>query len=263
MGNAMGLTTSEIAQVNDSMSEKIIGDYAKVGNGMGSMSTKLTMLAADMASFYNVHQETVAQALNAVYTGQTRPLRQYGLDLTQATLKEWAMKRGLDADIDSMSQAQKTLLRYQYVMENTSAIQGDFARTSQTWANQTRLLKQNLQALGSVVGGTLINAFRPFVVALNSALSVVISFAETVGNALGKIFGWKILHTPASNAADVFDTLGDSMEGAGDAGEAAAGGIDDAMDAASGGSSQQSVVSAQVRIECISSQMAHPIGAGR
>lgn len=52
------------------------------------------------------------------------PLRQYGLDLTQATLKEWAMKNGMDADIESMSQAEKTMLRYQYVMANTTAAQG-------------------------------------------------------------------------------------------------------------------------------------------
>lgn len=230
MGNAMGLTTGMIAKTNDSMAGKIIKDYEAVGDGMGNMSTRLTMLCADMASFYNVEQETVAQALSAVYTGQTRPLRQFGLDLTQATLSEWALKRGIDAEIDSMTQAEKTMLRYQYVMENTSSIQGDFARTSQTWANQTRLLKQNLQALGGIVGGTLINAFRPFVVALNSALSVVISFAETVGNALGKIFGWKILHTPASNAADVFDTLADGMESVGTAGEDAESGVGEAMD---------------------------------
>jgi hypothetical protein len=244
MGNAMGLTTGMIAKTNDSMAGKIIKDYEAVGDGMGNMSTRLTMLCADMASFYNVEQETVAQALSAVYTGQTRPLRQFGLDLTQATLAEWALKRGIDAEIDSMTQAEKTMLRYQYVMENTSSIQGDFARTSQTWANQTRLLKQNLQALGGVVGGTLINAFRPFVVALNSALSVVISFAETVGNALGKIFGWKILHTPASNAADVFDTLAEGMENVGSAGEDAASGVDDAASsvdkATSGGSSSGS-----------------------
>lgn len=244
MGNAMGLTTGMIAKTNDSMAGKIIKDYEAVGDGMGNMSTRLTMLCADMASFYNVEQETVAQALSAVYTGQTRPLRQFGLDLTQATLSEWALKRGIDAEIDSMTQAEKTMLRYQYVMENTSSIQGDFARTSQTWANQTRLLKQNLQALGGVVGGTLINAFRPFVVALNSALSVVISFAETVGNALGKIFGWKILHTPASNAADVFDTLAEGMENVGSAGEDAASGVEDAASsvdkATSGGSSSGS-----------------------
>ena len=97
---------------------------------MAGMSIELTKLAADMASFYNVSQEDVAEKLSAIFTGQTRPLREFGIDLTQATLQEWAMKQGMDANIKTMSQAEKTLLRYQYVMANTTAAQGDFARTA-------------------------------------------------------------------------------------------------------------------------------------
>lgn len=232
MGNAMGITTGQIAKANANLTGKMTDDYARVGDGMGNMSTRLTMLAADMASFYNVEQSTVAEALNAVYTGQTRPLRQYGLDLTQATLQEWANKQGIDAKVSSMSQAEKTMLRYQYVMAQTNTIQGDFARTSQTWANQVRILKQNLQALGGVIGGTLINAFRPLVSWLNKAMGSVIAFAETVGNALGKIFGWQIFHTPASNAADAYDTISDSLDDAGASGGDAADGIGKATKAA-------------------------------
>lgn len=232
MGNAMGITTGQIAKANENMANRMIDSYKEVGDGMGNMSVRLTMLAADMASFYNVEQETVAEALNAVYTGQTRPLRQYGIDLTQATLQEWANKQGIDAKISSMSQAEKTMLRYQYVIASTSTIQGDFARTSMTWANQVRMLKQNLQALAAVVGNTLVNAFRPLVAWLNTAMSSVISFAETVGNALGKIFGWKIMHTPASNAADVYDTLAESLGGTEDAGDGAADGLGKAAKAA-------------------------------
>lgn len=97
---------------------------------MSDMSIELTKLTADMASFYNVEQAAVAEDLESIFTGQTRPLRQYGLDLTQATLQEWALKQGLDADIQSMSQAEKTMLRYQYVLSQSAAAQGDFARTS-------------------------------------------------------------------------------------------------------------------------------------
>ena len=97
---------------------------------MSDMSIELTKLAADMASFYNVEQEAVAESLESIFTGQTRPLRTYGLDLTQATLQEWAMKQGIDANMKSMSQAEKTMLRYRYVLANTTAAQGDFARTA-------------------------------------------------------------------------------------------------------------------------------------
>lgn len=97
---------------------------------MSDMSINLTKLAADMASFYNVEQEAVATSLQSVFTGETEPLRKYGLDLTQATLQQWAMKQGIDVNIQSMSQAEKTMLRYQYVLANTGAAQGDFSRTS-------------------------------------------------------------------------------------------------------------------------------------
>lgn len=97
---------------------------------MADTSIELTKLAADMASFYNVEQKDVAEDLASIFTGQTRPLRTYGLDLTEATLKEWALKNGMDANIKSMSQMEKATLRYQYVMDNTGAAQGDFARTA-------------------------------------------------------------------------------------------------------------------------------------
>lgn len=97
---------------------------------MTDMSINLTKLTADMASFYDVAQSDVAEDLTSIFTGQTRPLRTYGLDLTQATLKEWALTQGIEANFKTMTQAEKAMLRYQYVMANTSAAQGDFARTA-------------------------------------------------------------------------------------------------------------------------------------
>lgn len=232
MGNAMGITAGQVASATSKVADRMNPDiYDTTAEAMGAMSLNLTKLAADMASFYNVEQSDVATALNSIYTGQTRPLRQYGLDLTQATLQEWALKNGIDADVQSMTQAQKTLLRYQYVLANTSSVQGDFARTSQTWANQTRILKQNFEVLGKTIGNVLINVFRPLVVWLNNALSHVIAFAETIGNALGKIFGWKIFHTPASTAADALGDLSESLDDAGVGGSDAADGVNDAADA--------------------------------
>lgn len=157
---------------------------------MADMSVNLTKLAADMASFYNVEQEDAARSMQSIFTGETEPLRKYGLDLTQATLQEWAHKQGIDAKMQSMSQMEKTMLRYQYVLANTGAAQGDFLRTSESWANQVRILKQNFEQLASVIGGVLINAFKPVVKAVNAAMGAIIAFAKTISNALGQIFGW-------------------------------------------------------------------------
>lgn len=183
---------------------------------MADMSIELTKLTADMASFYDMEQSDVARNLQAIFTGETEPLRKYGLDLTQATLKEWALKNGLDANISSMTQAEKTMLRYKYVMANTVAAQGDFAKTADTWHNQTVILKQSFQELAGIIGTSLINAFKPFLSGLNFTMTQVINFAETVTNALGAIFGWKFEVTNKgiaddwSDAADSADDIADS-----------------------------------------------------
>ena len=188
---------------------------------MADMSLQLTKLTADMASFYDMEQSDVARNLQAVFTGETEPLRKYGLDLTQATLKEWAMKQGLDADISSMTQAEKTMLRYQYVMANTAAAQGDFARTADTWANQVRILKQSFEQLAAIIGGALINAFKPFVRTLNAVMQKVIAFATTVTNALGSIFGWKFEISAGGFADDWSDAAGSAADIADSTGQAA------------------------------------------
>lgn len=182
---------------------------------MAEMSVTLTELSADMASFYNESQADVARSLRAVFTGETEPLRKYGVDLTQATLKEWAMKRGLDANIASMSQAEKAMLRYEYVLANTTSAQGDFLRTQNTWSNQIKILRMQLQQLAATLGTAFVNALKPLISALNKALAAIIQFSATVINALGKIFGWTATISSGKGLAD------DYSDAAGSAGDLA------------------------------------------
>lgn len=188
---------------------------------MADMSIRLTELAGDMASFYDVSQEDIAKSLQSVFSGTTAPMRRYGIDLTQATLKEWALKQGLDANVSSMTQAEKAMLRYQYVLAHTTNITGDFARTADTWHNQITMLKENFKALGAVVGGGLINAFKPFIKVLNSVLQKVISFAEMVTNALGSIFGWKYEASKGAGISGLADDIGSASDGMDDLSNAA------------------------------------------
>lgn len=188
---------------------------------MAKMSIRLTELAGDMASFYDVSQEDIAKSLQSVFSGTTAPMRRYGIDLTQATLKEWALKQGLDANISSMTQAQKAMLRYQYVLAHTTNITGDFARTADTWHNQITMLRENFKALGAVVGGGLINAFKPFIKVLNSVLQKVIAFAEMVTNALGSIFGWRYEASKGAGISGLADDIGSASDGMGDLSDAA------------------------------------------
>ena len=139
--------------------------------------------------------------------------------MTQATLKQWALNNGLNANISSMSQAEKAMLRYQYVMANTTAAQGDFAKTSNTWANQVRILAENFKALGSVVGNVLINAFKPVIQFLNKVVVAVTSAVETIANALGAIFGWTVEVSSGGQTLDDtasgMDDIGTSADNAG------------------------------------------------
>ena len=233
-GNAVGViekfaeTAISKFGISELAAKKTASTYQAMGTAMGftkkkmaDMSVELTALSADMASFYNVSQADVAEDLQAVFTGMTRPLRQYGLDLTEATLKEWALKNGMNGNIKAMSQAQKTMLRYQYVLANTGAAQGDFQRTQMTWANQTRILVENFKALGTVIGGMFTNAFKPLVIAINSVMGKLIEFAETVSNSLGKIFGWTYQKGGGGMTSDFEDSAGYSDDIANSTGKAA------------------------------------------
>ena len=213
MGVSMGITGQQVAKASSNVAKYIKSDlYDKTATSMAEMSLNLTRLAGDMASFYDQDVSDVATSLYSVFTGTTRPLRQYGIDLTQATLQEWALKQGIDADISSMTQAEKTLLRYQYVIANTSMIHEDAARTADTWANSIRRLKQHLQALGAAIGNIIVNFFLPFVKRLNVIVRSITAAVETIGNALGAIFGWEMKTTPAALLDDSYDGLAGDME---------------------------------------------------
>lgn len=192
-------TSIKMYGISELSAKQTAGRFQAMGLAMGApvkdmsdMSIQLTALSADLASFYNISQEESSRKLWSIFTGETEPMRAFGIDLTNATLKEYAMKKGLDANISSMSQLEKTMLRYQYVMDNTKNVQGDFARTSQTWANQLRVLQEQIEMVAGVWGNAFVNMLKPLVQALNKALSAVYAFSEKVVNALGVIFGWKL-----------------------------------------------------------------------
>ena len=129
MSAALGIVPSQVQKVSDALEDSRF-IYGATENDVADMSLAVTKLAGDLASFHNVEASEAAEALSAIWTGQTRPLRRFGVDLTQATLQEYALSKGMDANIKSMSQAEKTMLRYQYVMDRLGYVQGDFIATS-------------------------------------------------------------------------------------------------------------------------------------
>ena len=220
MGKTLGITADEVVKANDFIAKKTSGNalaYKDLGDSVADMSINLTKLTADMASLYNQDYEDVAKDMQAVYTGMTRPLRKYGLDLTAATLKEWALANGLQADIDKMTQAEKTLLRYQYVMSNASIAMGDFQKTADTWANAMRTCKQLLQEFGRILGEGFINAFKPALLAFRNFMYTMLDLTQKGLNAVGKLLGWEKIDFGGAALAEDMEDFADATDDAADA----------------------------------------------
>lgn len=227
MGKAMGISNAYVAQSTEFLNQKL-GKSAKIygdlGNSMADMSVNITKLTSDYASFFDMAQSDVAEDFQSIFTGTTKPLRQYGIDLTAVNLKQFALNNGLNSNIATMTQAEKAMLRYQYVMANSSHIMGDFARTSDTWHNTIVRLKNNFQTLGITVGKAFINLLKPVAVFVNNATVGLNKVAVAISNALGKLLGWKYeagsggMTTDYEDAADAAD---DMASGTGKAAKAA------------------------------------------
>nr|DAI19516.1 MAG TPA: minor tail protein [Caudoviricetes sp.] len=137
--------------------------FADMGQGMGmsvdaatDMSTSLVQLSADMASFSNTSQSMAQTALASVFTGETESLKQYGIVMTETNLQQFAMQQGINKTVAEMSEMEKVQLRYNFVLDRTSRAQGDFARTSDSTANQTRMAKEQVKELAATFGENLL-----------------------------------------------------------------------------------------------------------
>lgn len=204
--------------------KRMASTFMAMSNGMDiaqeagkNMSLQLTALAGDMASFYNVGQDIAQTALNSIFTGETESLKKFGIVLTETNLEAFALSQGIKKSYQAMSQAEKVALRYNYVLNATKNAQGDFARTSGSWANQIRLLKEQWTQFLGILGSGLIKILTPMVKALNQMLASLIS----IGNAIVKVFGGKTTNNMATTIKDSASSAGDLDAGLGDANESA------------------------------------------
>lgn len=131
------------------------------------MSTALAGLAGDMASFYNLDVQEAFDKLRSGISGETEPLKQLGINLSVANLEAYALANGIKKSYDKMTEQEKALLRYNYLLSATADAQGDFARTQDSWANQTRILSEEFNSLKGTLGQGLINVLNPIVTSIN------------------------------------------------------------------------------------------------
>lgn len=186
--------------------------YMAMAKGMGiaedaasDMAITMTGLTADIASFYNMSQERADVILKSVYTGETESLKQLGIVMTEVNLEQFAMSKGITKNIRNMTQQEKTMLRYQFVLEQTKLAQGDFAKTQDSWANQTRILTERWKEMQATFGeafmaiGTL---FLPVINSIVNGLTQIAQMAVVASKAIYKLFTGKEMQTSQTQQVD-------------------------------------------------------------
>lgn len=184
------------------------------GDAIVDMSKDMVGLAGDMASFYNLDLETAFEKIRSGISGETEPLKQLGINMSVANLEAYALSQGITTAYNEMSQAEQVMLRYNYLMSTTADAQGDFARTQDSYANQTRLLSESWLEFTGVMAEQLLPVLTTIVSWLNNIVAfltenadrvsaVLVGLATTVGILA---VAW-VVHAVAANQALIVSLL--------------------------------------------------------
>lgn len=166
-GTQFGLTETQAKKFSSTMGA-MLKSSGVAGDKIVDVSTDLAGLAADMASFYNLDFDTAFQKIRSGISGETEPLKQLGINMSVVNLEAFAMTQGISKAFNEMSQGEQAMLRYQYLMQATADAQGDFARTSDGYANGIRTLETNLTNLKTNLGNVFLEVVNPLVKGINS-----------------------------------------------------------------------------------------------
>ena len=206
--------------LSETMAKKFTGTFGSMAEAFGfsekesyKMSTALTGLAGDIASFYNISQDEAYTKLKSVFSGETETLKDLGVVMTQSALDSYALANGYGKVTAKMSEAEKVSLRLAFVQDKLKNAAGDFARTSNSWANQTRILSLQFESLKASIGQGLINVFTPVIKWINILISKIAVAAEKfkkftellTGNKDGASTTADSMNSAASSSKDVAD----------------------------------------------------------
>lgn len=173
------------AGLSETMAKRYVGTFGAMSKSFGfsesqayDMSTALTQLTGDVASFYNISQDLAYIKLKSVFTGETETLKDLGVVMSQSALDQYALANGYGKTTSEMTEQEKVALRLAFVQKQLSAASGDFIRTSDSWANQVRVMQLQLQSLKATVGQGLINIFTPILKVINILLGKLATLAN-------------------------------------------------------------------------------------
>ena len=190
--NKFAKDAQKSAGLSETMAKKYVGTFGAMADSFGfteaeayEMSTALTQLTGDVASFYNLSQDEAMNKLKGVFTGETEALKELGVVMTQAALDNYALANGYEKTTAAMTEQEKVALRYQFVMDQLSASSGDFVRTQDSWANQSKVLSLQWESLMATIGTGLITALSPGLEFINNkALPALEKLAERFAKAM-------------------------------------------------------------------------------
>ena len=214
------------AGLSETMAKQYVGTFGAMSKSFGftesqayDMSTQLTQLTGDVASFYNLDQGEAFTKLKSVFTGETESLKDLGVVMTQTALDQYALANGYGKTTSAMTEQEKVALRLKFVTSQLSAASGDFVRTSDSWANQVRVMQLQLQSLKATVGQGLINIFTPVLKVINTLLGKLATLANAFKSFTELITGKKSSGQTGASGAGLAgtDAIGDTADQYGDA----------------------------------------------
>lgn len=177
VSDVMGIDPAEWMR-NQGVFNTIITGFGVAGDKAAFMAKNLTQLGYDLASFYNIDFESAMQKVQSGISGELEPLRRLGYDLSVARLEQERLNLGIDKSVSSMTQAEKSQLRYYAMMTQVTQVQGDMARTLENPANMLRVLRAELEQAARTVGNIFIPILTkvlPIAIAVASALQEIIA----------------------------------------------------------------------------------------
>jgi hypothetical protein len=211
----MGIDIKEWMSNIGKFNQMLLGFGLDSGNA-SEMSKQLTQIGYDISSLFNVDVETAMSRLQSGIAGQVKGMREYGVNLTMAALKETALAHGIDMSTSKMSQAQKAQLRYITIMEKTINMQGDLARTIVTPANAMRILNNQWTIMKRSIGQIVTVIVAKFIPTVQALVEVIGEAAQS----LASMFGYKLPSINYEGMKDLAagaDETEDGLDGAAEA----------------------------------------------
>lgn len=220
--------------LSETMAKRYAGTFGAMATSFGfaeneayQMSTALTGLAGDVASFYNITQDEAYTKLKSVFTGETESLKDIGIVMTQDALDAYALAQGMSVTTANMTEQEKVALRYRFVLDRLSLAQGDFANTASSWANQTRILNLRIESIKASLGQGFINLFNPILIQTNKLLAKLDLAAKAF-----RSFTELITGKSASSGSGISENAVDGIADIGTVASDAGTGLADAADSA-------------------------------